>query len=96
MKVTLTLPDGTAHRAKPPCEDAKHADVPGIATCPACGGPSLRVHGVGLPARSHDTYAIPAVCSSCGARVGTIRAQMDTIFGLEEDEAVLCSRYRVY
>lgn len=95
MKVTLNLPDGTAHRAKPPYEGAKHVDVRGIDVCPACGGSPLRVHGVGLPARGHDTYTSPAVCTACGARVGTIRAQMDTIFGLEEDEAV-CRRYRVY
>jgi len=95
MKVSLTLPSGKVHPAAPPYEGAKHVVVRGIDTCSACGGSPLRVHGVGLPARSHDAYTSPAACTACGARVGTIRAQMDTIFGLEEDEAV-CRRYRVY
>ena len=53
------------------------------------------VQGIGQPTRGHDTYASVAACL-CGERLGTIVVKMSTIFGLEEDEAVLYGRCRVY
>lgn len=65
--------------------------------CPACKETPLRVIGAGMEIASHDTYEAAGFCRVCGAPVGTIIATVPTIFGLEEDEAVLLSgRWRVY
>jgi hypothetical protein len=65
--------------------------------CPHCGEKPMKVQGTGKHIESHDTYAAGAICLCCGKSVGTLRARMDTIFGLEEDERVLVhGRARVY
>lgn len=66
------------------------------AACPKCEDEPLRVRGEGNHIESHDTYAARALCVACGTELGTIRARMSTIFGIEEDERVLNGRARVY
>ena len=46
--------------------------------------------------RGHDEYVAVARCYGCKAFCGTLYAKVDTIFGIEEDDAVLNGRARVY
>lgn len=93
MKVTLTLPDGSKRRLTP-LPSGERAIAEG--SCPSCGANELAVAGRGRYVESRDTYAARAVALCCGEDMGTIRAEVDTIFGIEEDERVLHGRCRVY
>lgn len=65
--------------------------------CPLCRKPMLRASGLGFPVeRGHDTYESDAKCIDCGQVIGRITVKVDTIFGIEEDEAMLHGRARVY
>jgi hypothetical protein len=44
----------------------------------------------------HDTYTGGAECTRCRETVGMLTVQVDTLFGIEEDAAVLSGRCRVY
>lgn len=97
----LNTRDGSERTApiRPPAPDERAAEVVGIA-CP-CGAVPLRVVGTGRrrstdPALARDTYEADGVSACCDGHVGTIYARADTIFGLDEDEAVLSGRARVY
>lgn len=94
MRVRLTLPSGDSLEVPTPLPGADHAVAPGA--CPGCGVTPWRVRGTGRRIESRDTYAADAESACCGAPVGTLRAQVVTIFGLEEDRAVLEGRARVY
>lgn len=59
-----------------------------------CG--AVLVTGNGPHQRNHDTYDSIAACVGCGVIRGRLEAQVSTIFGIEEDEAVLGGRCRVY
>jgi hypothetical protein len=81
-------------------EPPKTIGAPGEADCPcpSCGSPApLRVRG-NAPHLTADDRAIeaPAVTDCCGATVGTLRAEPETLFGVREDRAVLEGRPRVY
>lgn len=94
MRVTLRFEDRT-YSAQAPPPGAPAAEVPALA-CPHCGEQPLRAAGRGIRETTHDTYVADAACQACGGAVGTLRAQVDTIFGIEEDERVLHGRARVY
>lgn len=65
--------------------------------CPGCkAGPPLAVRGLGIHTREHAAYVARAACVRCGAVVGSLRAEVETVFGLEEDERVLAGPWRVY
>ena len=65
--------------------------------CEASESEAFKVQGVvGSMTRGHDRYVSDARCVACGAVVGKLVAVMNTLFGLEEDEAVLHGRCRVY
>lgn len=64
-------------------------------SCPVCKR-ALHVRGAGKRIASRDTYEADGFCASCGAPLGTIVAQVSTIFGLEEDERVLAGPWKVY
>ena len=64
--------------------------------CPHCEAYPFSVGGHGQHIHSHDTYAADASCIACGERVGVMYARVDTLFGLEEDEAIANGRARVY
>ncbi len=96
-KITLQLGlDGVVHKARKPAPDADHALVDGLA-CPGCKAPApLKVQGTGRRIESRDTYAADAVTACCSGWVGTLRLKVDTLFGLEEDEAVASLGIRIY
>jgi hypothetical protein len=65
--------------------------------CPGCGEELLVVRGTGRHIAADDrAYESDAIALCCELHVGTIRAEVDTIFGVREDEAVLYGRPRVY
>lgn len=86
--------DGKSHTARLPFTGADHVT---IAACPGSGCKEVpaKVAGSGISHHDHDTYHAPARTLCCGAR-GELRTTVSTIFGIEEDEAVLGGRTRVY
>lgn len=91
MNVTLTIQHDDVRKAEP---IDQHANVEGA--CPKCKATPFSVAGTGKVPESHDTYAAEAVCLACKQRVGVLRAQVDTIFGIEEDERALRGPWKVY
>ncbi len=91
----VTLQTETArHPARVPFAGADHALVD--AACPICKTPApLKVRGVS-PSHDHDTWSADAMAVCCGARIGQLQAKVSTIFGIDEDRAVLNGRPRVY
>jgi hypothetical protein len=85
MKITIKH-DGKTYRARQPFAGADHVVAYGV----CCG----RITGRN-PREDHDTVTSDAFCV-CGKAVGTIRVKVSTIFGIEEDRAVLNGRARVY
>lgn len=64
--------------------------------CPNCGADLFRVQGVASRLDS-QTMRSGGVALCCGDHVGWIFAERETIFGAEEDRAVLeFARCRVY
>ena len=91
MHVTLTF-EGHVYDATP---SGAVATVP--IACPHCKAAApMAVRGGGIRETTHDTYIADARCVQCGEPMGTLRAKVDTIFGIEEDERVLNSGCRVY
>lgn len=66
-----------------------------IEKCPLCGAVPGKVRGTGITSHDHDTYRADAVTLCCDRPIGQMRTKVDTIFGIDEDEAV-CARARVY
>lgn len=64
--------------------------------CPGCGVAPFYVAGCGMHRHSRDTYRAGGRSVCCGESVGWIYAVVDTLFGTEEDQAVLNGRARVY
>jgi hypothetical protein len=59
--------------------------------------PRFKVAGTGRrPSADDRAWECDAHCLACKAHVGTLRAEMSTLFGVREDEAVLNGRPRVY
>ena len=98
MKLTVTI-DGVERRLDPETESARVLD---LATCPRCGYKphperGVRVQGKGKRITGHDVYEADGYAACCGQPLGTIRAVVSTVFGVEEDERVLYhGRCRVY
>lgn len=94
MIVTLETSAGTLPVRTEPGLAYAFVDAP----CPACGAPApFKVAGDHRRIHSHDTYAAEARALCCNARVGVLKAKIETLFGLEEDAAVLVhGRARVY
>jgi len=64
--------------------------------CPTCGESSFKVRGTGKRIGAHDEWHADGFAICCDEHVGTLVVKVDTIFGIEEDEAVLNGRARVY
>lgn len=94
LRVTLGDETTLGVRATLSHPQADHAVAPG--ECPRCHAAPYRVRGCGVREVTHDTYVASAICVDCGEPAGVLRAQVATIFGIEEDEAVLFGRCRVY
>jgi len=79
-----------------PPDGAKHVTVPGA--CPLCGSEMFLVRGEHKHIAPDDrAYEADAIAECCGSAVGRLRLETDTLFGLEEDEAMLVhGRPRVY
>lgn len=102
MKHTLTLHGGRVIRLRPE-RGAKSVPVPDL-LCIGCDGP-LAVVG-GRPVEStildngrHRRWTARAHERCCGHWIGTLTGETedgDTIFGADEDTAVLLGRARVY
>lgn len=94
MTVTVQFADSEKRRpARPPFPGADFVIVDGWAC--ACG--NRAIVGSGRHIENDNTYRADAHCGECRTLVGVVRAVVDTIFGLEEDEAVLKhGRARVY
>lgn len=99
VRVTIEI-GGRKYVAKQPFANADHVVIAGVKKCPACGETfeeGIKAMGSGKHIENHDTYKATGHAKCCGQVIGTLRATVDTIFGLEEDEAVLLrSRCRVY
>jgi hypothetical protein len=82
-------------RCAVPSKHSPHVVAPG--QCPDCGETPWKVSG-GTPYPSDDdrAYQATAVSLCCRRRAGIIRAEVDTLFGVREDDAVLNGRCRVY
>jgi hypothetical protein len=64
--------------------------------CHACGSYPLMVQGHSMKVVEDRAYEATGIGVCCGAVAGVIRAEPSTLFGLEEDRAVLGGRCRVY
>ncbi len=94
MKLFL-LRDGAKRTRLVTPHDEAHATVPDE-VCPRCAQPLL-VHGTGRRASEDDqAWEADAFAVCCGAPIGLLRLEMNTLFGVREDEAVLRGRARVY
>lgn len=85
-------------RIRLPIPKEKHVQsvAPG-GPCPFCGAIDYRVHGEDRHISEDDrAYESVACCCTCNKRVGTLRLNTDTLFGLHEDEMVLNGLARVY
>ena len=58
--------------------------------CPSCKALELRVQGAGRRVSDDDrAWEADAFSVCCNQRVGTIRAETNTLFGVREDQRVL-------
>lgn len=75
--------------------DADHAIANGC--CPSCSTEPFRVQGTGRRIAADDrAYEADAVCLACTKIVGTLRVEVNTLFGVHEDEAVFRSGMKIY
>lgn len=93
MKIAIVAADGTRHRPRRPHPQADHVV---LEVCPSCSAAPCEVRGSGVSHHDHDTYYARAIARCCGADVGELRATVSTLFGIDEDRAVLDGRPRVY
>lgn len=101
MHITIELEAATKFKpaivreARQPYQNADHLVADG--TCPLCGADPFRAIGkIDEQTHTHDTTTAPALSLCCKQRVGTMTVKLSTIFGREEDYAVLNGRLRVY
>lgn len=94
-KLWLIPREGKRLKAEEPFQGADHAVVDG--PCPHCGCLDFKVAGTGRRIASDDrAYEADAIAYCCNAHVGTLRLEVNTLFGLREDEAVGRMGVRIY
>lgn len=87
---------GPRLECKLPHPEAAYVDVPGLPLCPYCAAP-LGVAGSGQrPSDDDQAWEADAGCTACKAHLGLLRVEVNTLFGVREDRAVLQGRCRVY
>ena len=64
--------------------------------CGKCGRRPVHIVCGEADIASFDEWGARAVCGHCGGGCGRVRVQVSTLFGLDEDRAVLQGRCRVY
>jgi hypothetical protein len=107
VKITLTFNDGSRRRGRLPYPNAPRVVVnrkcgaklpnPGLGKGFAGGiCDSTEYKGAGMSIESRDTYRANAICDRCGHPAGTLRVQVPTMWGIEEDERVLNGPWKVY
>ncbi len=94
MSITFTINDVTIPLSTPP-EGAVCVEVPNE-SCPKCGDEVLQLRGPKPVQVAPGCIESPAETWCCKAIVGTLRVERSTIFGYEEDDAVLNGRARGY
>jgi hypothetical protein len=88
--------EGKRHPLELPFPEADAAVVTGE-ICPKCDVADFRVAGSGKrPSADDRAWEADAHCVACKRPVGLIRVEVDTLFGVREDRAVLEGRCRVY
>jgi hypothetical protein len=93
MKIHVTVNEQRL-AARHPYADADHVLVD--VACPSCAyAAPLKVRGASST-HDHDTHRASAIALCCDATIGTMEVKVDTLFGIEEDRAVLNGRCRVY
>lgn len=96
MKITLTLEGGGTVKCRLPYEGAAFVIVPNTECPHQCGDPApVAVQGRN-PVEGHDTVESVAFTTCCNKIAGVLRVRVKTLFGIEEDRAVLSGRWRVY
>lgn len=93
---TITLKTGTAVlTCKLEHENADRVVAPG--SCPHCQHTPFEVRGENRRDAADDrALEADGFCPYCGKEVGLLRVEMNTLFGVKEDRAVLQGRCRVY
>ena len=94
MKIWLEIQRSSGIDRRRVTPDGTHGIANGV--CPGCGATPFMVQGHGRDRYAHDTLRAASTAMCCGDSVGYIYAKTGTLFGLEEDEAVLNGRARVY
>ena len=59
-----------------------------------CGNDGIL--GDGMEREGHDGYKARGFCAGCRERRGVIHARVATLFGVEEDTAVVAGPWKVY
>lgn len=86
---------GPNRKCKLPYPEADHCVADG--TCPCCAAEPFKLGGSNMRASKDDrAWESDAGCLACRAHVGTLRVEMNTLFGVREDAAVLSGRVRIY
>lgn len=94
-KIFLLVVDGPRRKLSLAFAEADHTTAEGA--CPACGAEAFGVQGGGKrPSADDRAWEADAVSTCCKQHVGTIRHEVNTLFGVREDRAVLEGRCRVY
>ena len=91
MRVTVIDADDRRH----PAAIAENGEFVTIDRCSSCQAEHPAVRGTGITHHDHDTYYASAVAVCCGAGL-RMETRVSTIFGIDEDRAVLNGRARVY
>jgi hypothetical protein len=96
MKVYLLPVDGAARmRCVQPYEGSAYVDVVDT-LCPVCNK-ALAVAGTSMhPSQDDRAWESDAYSTCCKEYIGELRVEMNTLFGVREDAAVLSGRCRVY
>lgn len=94
MQITLRI--GEADHEGRVGYDNERACVEVETACPSCASLPLRVRGMGIEEQTNESETAAGQCVECGAIVGRLTVTYATIFGREEDGAVLAGRARVY
>jgi hypothetical protein len=82
-------------KVSPSTSEARYGCAEGA--CPGCGAIPFYVAGSGPTIHSRDTWRANGHAVCCGDPVGYLYAEVDTLFGTEEDRTMLeFGRARVY